>query len=529
MEISNKKVRQYINRLLLARMRILCNHGFYGLLLMHMIYSIDEGCETAYTDGVRIAFSPFFLEELSDKELDYVLMHEILHVVLQHCLRGEYKDNERYNIAADIVINSIIMHENNDNDRFARNNRNNIERICETAKIFCQSVLTVFWTNLDSVKTRDSFLANLTSVPIVEITEDMANAERAEIYLSERAKDNKIDADDKLFNNIKDGKSFHITELNRWFDEWYTEKLHTVVYAQYKDVKTVKAEIVKAAPKGNAAVELHEMIGLDNAKEVIENAVSFFKMQKLYAEKGIKADRPSMHMVFTGNPGTAKTTVARLFAQIMKDNGLLTKGDLYEVGRADIVGQFVGQTAPLVKKHFNMAKGSVLFIDEAYSLVDDRNGLYGDEAINTIVQEMENNRSDLVVIFAGYPDKMEEFLNKNPGLRSRIAFHVNFDDYSTDELIDIADLMIKKTGFKFTGEAHKKLGEVFDAARKKQDFGNGRYVRNLIELSSLKQASRLAKSDIDHLTDDEMRTITVADIAAPFLSQDDGKMAAIGF
>lgn len=114
-------------------------------------------------------------------------------------------------------------------------------------------------------------------MPIVEITEDMANAERAEIYLSERAKDNKIDADDKLFNNIKDGKSFHITELNRWFDEWYTEKLHTVVYAQYKDVKTVKAEIVKAAPKGNAAVELHEMIGLDNAKEVIENAVSFSK------------------------------------------------------------------------------------------------------------------------------------------------------------------------------------------------------------------------------------------------------------
>lgn len=114
MEISNKKVRQYINRLLLARMRILCNHGFYGLLLMHMIYSIDEGCKTAYTDGVRIAFSPFFLEELSDKELDYVLMHEILHVVLQHCLRGEYKDNERYNIAADIVINSTIMHENDD-------------------------------------------------------------------------------------------------------------------------------------------------------------------------------------------------------------------------------------------------------------------------------------------------------------------------------------------------------------------------------------------------------------------------------
>lgn len=114
MEISNEKARQYINRLLVARMRILCNHGFYGLLLMHMIYSIDEGCETAYTDGERIAFSPTFLEELSDKELDFVMMHEILHVVLQHCLRGEDKDNERYNIAADIVINSTIMHENDD-------------------------------------------------------------------------------------------------------------------------------------------------------------------------------------------------------------------------------------------------------------------------------------------------------------------------------------------------------------------------------------------------------------------------------
>ena len=114
MEISNEKARQYINRLLLARMRILCNHGFYGLLLMHMIYSIDEGCETAYTDGERIAFSPTFLEELSDKELDFVMMHEILHVVLRHCLRGEDKDNERYNIAADIVINSTIMHENDD-------------------------------------------------------------------------------------------------------------------------------------------------------------------------------------------------------------------------------------------------------------------------------------------------------------------------------------------------------------------------------------------------------------------------------
>ena len=130
-----------------------------------------------------------------------------------------------------------------------------------------------------------------------------------------------------------------------------------------------------------------------------------------------------MHMVFTGNPGTAKTTVARLFARILKENGVLSKGDLIECGRSDLVGKYVGWTAVQVKNMFKKAKGSVLFIDEAYSLCDDRSGSYGDEAINTIVQEMENNRDDMVVIFAGYPKEMNDFLDRNPGLRSRIAFH----------------------------------------------------------------------------------------------------------
>lgn len=413
---------------------------------------------------------------------------------------------------------------------FASRSVSVVNAICQTAKKYRNTVQTIFWTELDSVKTRDMFLENLTSMPIVEITDDKADCERAHNYLCAKAREQKIRADAKLFRNLADGKMYHIEELNRWFDEWYSHKLHTAVYDQYKDVKTAKVKTVKEELKGNAAQELRDMIGLDSAKEVIANAVNFFKMQKLYEEKGLNVNRPSMHMVFTGNPGTAKTTVARLFAQIMKDNGLLTKGDLYEVGRADIVGQYVGSTAPLVKKHFKMAKGSVLFIDEAYSLVDDKDGLYGDEAINTIVQEMENNREDIVVIFAGYPDKMEEFLNKNPGLRSRIAFHVSFDDYNTEELIDIADLMIKKTGFEFTDGAYEKMVSVFDNAREKADFGNGRYVRNLLELSTLKQASRLAKMDFEGITEAEIKQITGEDICAPLLGHDDGvKTARIGF
>lgn len=144
-----------------------------------------------------------------------------------------------------------------------------------------------------------------------------------------------------------------------------------------------------------------------------------------------------MHMVFIGNSGTAKTTAARLFARIMKDNGLLSKGQLIEVGRGDLVGKCVGWTAQTVQAKFKVAIGGVLFIDEAYSLVDKHSGSFGDEAINTIVQEMENHREDVVAIFAGYPNKMEGFLQKNPGLRSRIAFHVPFADYTSDEISTI--------------------------------------------------------------------------------------------
>jgi AAA+ superfamily predicted ATPase len=205
----------------------------------------------------------------------------------------------------------------------------------------------------------------------------------------------------------------------------------------------------------------------------------------------------------------------------------LSKGDLYEVGRADIVGQYVGQTAPLVKNLFRKAKGSVLFIDEAYSLVDDRDGLYGDEAINTIVQEMENNREDTVVIFAGYPDKMEGFLDKNPGLRSRIAFHVPFADYDSEELCEITDMISKKNGMRIDHDARVKLERAFDLARTNIDFGNGRYARNMFEQAKMNQASRLLEKDFDSITADEITTITADDIIIPEPSRSERRR--IGF
>jgi SpoVK/Ycf46/Vps4 family AAA+-type ATPase len=180
----------------------------------------------------------------------------------------------------------------------------------------------------------------------------------------------------------------------------------------------------------------------------------------------------------------------------------------------------------MVKKKFKEAKGSVLFIDEAYSLVDDRDGMFGDEAINTIVQEMENHRDDVVVVFAGYPDKMEKFLQKNPGLRSRIAYHVPFDDYNVDELCDIADLIAKKKDLVLADDARAKLREVFAVALQDDDYGNGRYVRNILEKAKMKQASRLVAMDYSAVTSEDVRTIVASDIEMPVKK---AKQTRIGF
>lgn len=284
-------------------------------------------------------------------------------------------------------------------------------------------VQTIFYLKRNAEKAADILLENVGYTVIVPLSEDTVSNEKARQYLKAKAEENGIEGDKKLYTPIRPDKAYSSADLNVIYDRWLSEKLTHTVYPQYSylDVK-VKASGSKKS-KRSALEELNEMIGLKEAKKVISEALDFYKARRLFRSRGMTVgDRCAMHMVFTGNPGTAKTRVARLFAHIMKENSLLPVGDLHEVGRADLVGKYVGWTAQIVRDKFKEARGSVLFIDEAYSLVDDKDGLYGDEAISTIVQEMENYRDELVVIFAGYPDKMELFLQKNPGLRSRITF-----------------------------------------------------------------------------------------------------------
>ena len=440
------------------------------------------------------------------------------------CMRWELASI--YNNSKGGTVLVCLCFPNEGQSEFASPGLANLEKLCTMLKEYSNSVLTIFWAPKANENVKKHLYEELGYTNLVEIYDEAADSVKAREYLKNLAHEKKVRTDKKLFEKVEDGKSYISTELDDIYDMWYSNKLKTVIYPQYKDICAVKSKVIEDGPRGCAYDELMEMIGLEKAKSVIKQALDYNKAQKLFADKGVKFDRTSMHMVFTGNPGTAKTSVARLFAQIMKDNGILKRGKLIECGRADLVGRFVGWTAPIVKNKFKEASGSVLFIDEAYSLVEDKAGLYGDEAINTIVQEMENHRDDVIVIFAGYPDKMEEFLQRNPGLRSRIAYHVPFDDYNVDELCSIADLIAKNKGMILADDAKDKLREIFGIALKESDFGNGRYVRNVLEKAKMAQASRLVAMDYGSVSSEDIKTIVASDIEMPAGKK---KITKIGF
>ena len=389
------------------------------------------------------------------------------------------------------------------------------DTICDSASEYSNRVLFIFRLPRECMAIKKRIAEFLGGLSFVEITEDIVSGEKARKYLEALAKDSPVPADETLFSRIADDKTYYGSEMRKVYEDWFQVKLKTDVFPQYACVSECRAKTVKEEEKGSAYNELASMIGLTEVKTVIEKALNFYKLQRIYKKRGISQTRPAMHMVFTGNPGTAKTTVARLFSRIMKENELLSRGHLVEVGRGDLVGRYVGWTAKTVEEKFRQADGGVLFIDEAYSLVDDRDGSYGDEAINSIVQQMENRRDSMIVIFAGYPDKMESFLDKNPGLRSRIAFHVDFPDYSTDELCDIAKHVGKAKGLKLSEDALSKLSEVFEAARLSPDFGNGRYVRNVIEHTEMNMAGRLLSIEPETMTAEALTTITAEDVDMP--------------
>ncbi len=258
-----------------------------------------------------------------------------------------------------------------------------------------------------------------------------------------------------------------------------------------------------------------DLVGLAPVKQRIRDIAALLVVDKLRLNLGLAAQTPSLHMSFTGNPGTGKTTVAMRMAEILHRLGYVRKGHLVAVTRDDLVGQYIGHTAPKTKEVLKKAMGGVLFIDEAYYLYRPENERdYGQEAIEILLQVMENQRDDLVVIVAGYKDRMDTFFQSNPGLSSRIAHHLDFPDYAVDELLQISQRMLDDQHYRFGDGAAEVFQRYLERRTQQPHFANARSVRNALDRARLRQASRLFTDRDRVLSEADLTTISPADLLA---------------
>lgn len=258
-----------------------------------------------------------------------------------------------------------------------------------------------------------------------------------------------------------------------------------------------------------------ELIGLTPVKTRIREIAALLLVDQARQQLELASTAPSLHMSFTGNPGTGKTTVAQRMSQILHRLGYLRKGHVVTATRDDLVGQYVGHTAPKTKEMLKRAQGGVLFIDEAYYLYKpDNERDYGAEAIEILLQEMENRRTEVVVIFAGYKDRMDSFYSSNPGLSSRVAHHLDFPDYSNADLMAIAGLLLDAQQYRFSAEAEQAFAEYIMLRRQLPFFANARSIRNALDRARLRQANRLFARMAEALTKDDLITIEAPDIRA---------------
>ena len=365
-------------------------------------------------------------------------------------------------------------------------------------------------------------------------------------------KSNIVDLSNDVFTIEKDGEKLNISgfkyynrqDIKEFSDQPFwkikNEVMQLIVECKSKDIKMVSNDMLKKKrgktnsniskrkkfrkekPKTTAKEELDKLIGLNGIKEEVQKILNYVKLNK---ERG---KMPTLHMCFNGNPGTGKTSVARVIGKLFDEENILPgNGEFVEIHGRDLVAKYVGWTAQKVHDTVEKAIGGVLFIDEAYSLVSSTRGSFEDEAIATLIKEMEDHRDEICIILAGYTNEMKELIKLNPGFESRIQFTIDFPDYSANELMQIFMGLCKKEKYKLSSNCEEVLIKNFEKARMQEDFGNGRYVRNVFEKTKFEQSTRIANTDSKNIN-----TITSKDIISALECMNVGsgkKKRLIGF
>lgn len=311
----------------------------------------------------------------------------------------------------------------------------------------------------------------------------------------------------------KDNPQFyHLYKLMEKGSISSNEVLSHFIENSKKISKGESVESVKEESLEDILGELDRLIGLSNIKRLVKEILAYAEIQRRRKNEGLIASPLVLHMIFKGNPGTGKTTVARYLGKIFKAAGVLEKGHLVEVERADLVGEYIGHTALKVRQQVKLSLGGILFIDEAYSLARGGEKDFGKEAIDALVKAMEDHKDNLILILAGYKEEMNEFLRVNPGLKSRFPIHMDFEDYTIEELMQIAELMVEDKQYVLSKSAKAKMHNILDQKRRieGEHSGNARLVRNIIERAIRKQAVRL--KDKHPCTRDDLITLMREDL-----------------
>lgn len=443
--------------------------------------------------------------------------------ILRNIVKGAYKD-ERFKQIISAASGGTIIIELTSEDgsgRFATDFHELTKTIGLIMEQEKRDALFIFVEiSGQSINDIDALNNILTKADVIQITEGTGTYEQAKNYLFELIEKGEFAIDEKedVMQFLTESETYSVTDIFNAYNAWYGSGLKNHIYKAYKDKKSFQVTVLKVESKPYE--ELQNMIGLTDIKQLADQIIASSKILRMRERMGLNTDSSSLHMMFSGNPGTAKTTVARLLAKILKDEDAISSGRFVECGRQDLVGKYVGWTAPTVEQKFKEAMGGILFIDEAYALVDESN-TFGAEAINAITQMMENYRNDVIVIFAGYPDKMQEFIAQNEGLKSRIAFHLDFPDYTAAELFEIMKLMASKKEYSVSPEAYEICHQIFEQATKEKDFGNGRFARNVLEQAILKQSNRIVSEYANcEITKEELCCLNKEDFRIPEIKQE---------